>query len=103
MFGKKKISDPPPPVENDQLSTEVLDKHRQIICRSELVANEDDLAAKIIGMSRLVKFDKGQVLMTHGEDADDVYFILFDPSEYPSTQPSLIPERHLRPLAKWRQ
>ncbi|WP_149789819.1 cyclic nucleotide-binding domain-containing protein [Lutimaribacter pacificus] len=77
MFGKKKISDPPPPVENDQLSTEVLDKHRQIICRSELVANEDDLAAKIIGMSRLVKFDKGQVLMTHGEDADDVYFILF--------------------------
>ena len=77
MFGKKKISDPPPPVENDQLSTEALDKHRQIICRSELVANEDDLAVKIIGMSRLVKFDKGQVLMTHGEDADDVYFILF--------------------------
>lgn len=59
------------------MSTEVLDKHRQIICRSELVANEDDLAAKIIGMSRLVQFEKGQVLMTHGEDADDVYFILF--------------------------
>ena len=77
LFRKKKITELQSPLGNDQLSEEVLEKHHKIICRSELVSNDDKLAAAIIRMSKLVRFPKGYVLMTQGENADDVYFILF--------------------------
>lgn len=77
MFGKKKISDPPSPVENDQLSAEVLDKHRQIICRSELVAGDKELAAAIVAQSKLISLPKSHALISQGDRTDEVYFILF--------------------------
>ena len=77
MFGKKKIKTLEPPVKNDQLSREVLEKHRKIISRSELVANDEELAAEIISRSKFARFPKGHTLTAHGDDADDVYFVLF--------------------------
>lgn len=64
-------------MENDQLSTEVLDKHRQIIGRNALVAGDEALAAEIVEHSEVVRHPKGYVLINHGDETDDVYFVIF--------------------------
>ena len=77
MLGKKKIKEPMPPIENDSLSHQTLDKHVSTICRNSLVANDKDLATEIVRCSKVVRFPKGHVLIKHGEKNDDVYFLLF--------------------------
>ena len=77
MFRKKKIVELELPEENDHLSEAVLEKHRKIICRNDLVANDEELATAIVSRSKLVRFPKDHVLVTQGDDTDDVYFILF--------------------------
>lgn len=77
MFRKKKIKMPRSPIENDSLSQQALDKHVSIICRSALVANDEELAKEIVRRSKVVRYPKGHVLIKHGEDTDDVYFLMF--------------------------
>lgn len=77
MLRKKKIEELAPPEENDHLLESVLEKHHKIICRSKLVANNEELAKDIVSRSKLVRFPKGHVLLKQGDDADDVYFLLF--------------------------
>ena len=64
-------------VENDKLPAEVLDKHRQTICRSELLAGDQELAAAIIAQSKFISLPKNHVLISQGDKTDEVYFILF--------------------------
>lgn len=77
MFGKKKIKMAMPPIDNDNLPQKTLDKHVGTICRCALVANDEELATRIVQCSKVVYFPKGHVLIKHGEAADDVYFLLF--------------------------
>ncbi|UWQ00865.1 cyclic nucleotide-binding domain-containing protein [Aliiroseovarius crassostreae] len=65
------------PIENDGLEAEVLEKHKKIICRNELVAGDDALAEAIVSNSKLFRRTKGDVLINHGDATDDVYFVLF--------------------------
>lgn len=77
MFGKKKVVAIEPPVANDRLTAEVLEKHVNTIRRNELVCNDKELASEIVQRSQLVKYPKDHVMITHGQDADEVYFLLF--------------------------
>lgn len=77
MFGKKKVVAIEPPVANDRLTADVLEKHVKTIRRNELVSDDKELASKIVERSQLVKLPKDHVMITQGEDADEVYFLLF--------------------------
>lgn len=65
-----------PAIENDSLTPQTLDKHLRTICRNDLVANDEGLAANVVQQSKIVRLPKGHVLITHGEDADEVFFLL---------------------------
>jgi hypothetical protein len=77
MFRKLLLEPLGPPIDNDDLGAEILEKHQSIIFRNELVAGDDALAAAIVNQSKLVRRTKGDVLINHGDDTDDVYFVLF--------------------------
>ncbi|MEM9357729.1 MAG: cyclic nucleotide-binding domain-containing protein [Pseudomonadota bacterium] len=59
------------------MSAEVLDKHRQTIGRNALVAGDESLAAEIVEHSKVVRHSTGFVLINHGDETDDVYFVIF--------------------------
>lgn len=65
------------PIENDGLDAEILEKHKNIICRNELVAGDNALAEAIVSNSKFFRRTKGDVLINHGDDTDDVFFVLF--------------------------
>lgn len=65
------------PIENDGLEAEIVEKHKKIICRNELIAGDDALAEVIVSNSKFFRRKKGDVLINHGDDTDDVYFVLF--------------------------
>lgn len=77
MFGKKKIATLESRTKNHQLSAEVLKKHRNIVCRNELVAGDEALATAIVSHSEVVRYTKGYALINHGDEDDEVYFVLF--------------------------
>lgn len=77
MFGKKKVEAIAPPIENSELETATYEKHQNIICRNELVAGDEALAAAIVSHSKVVRRPKPHVLINYGDDTDDVYFVLF--------------------------
>jgi len=65
------------PIENNQLQVATIEKHQKIICRNELVAGDDALAAVIVSHSKFVRLTKGHILINHGDNTDDIYFVLF--------------------------
>ncbi|WP_299648460.1 cyclic nucleotide-binding domain-containing protein [uncultured Tateyamaria sp.] len=77
MFASKKLTQPPEVQANSTLAADDIERDLETLKRNELIAGDEEIAQQILDESEVHTFSKGNRLIGEGEQADDVYFLLF--------------------------